>query len=89
MFELANKLIGIYKTFDITKTVIFDPNVYDVLGNPIKKINKNNSKIKKEEIMKNNEENNLNNVINENNINNKINEEEDEEMKGIEEEKNN
>ena len=96
MFELANKLIGIYKTFDITKTVIFDPNVYDVLGNPIKKIsyNKNNShsKIKKEEIMKNNEENNSNvnnNVLNENNINNKINEEEDEEMKGIEEEKNN
>ena len=24
MFELANKLIGIYKTFDITKSVIFD-----------------------------------------------------------------
>ena len=33
MFKLVNKLIRIYKTFDIMKTVIFDPNVYDVLGN--------------------------------------------------------
>ena len=35
MFENANELIGIYKTFDITKVVIFNPNAYDVRGNPI------------------------------------------------------
>ena len=35
MFELANELIGIYKTFDITKVVVFNPNSYDVKGNPI------------------------------------------------------
>ena len=40
MFELANKLIGIYKTFDITKSVIFDPFSFDVKGNQ----NKNNKK---------------------------------------------
>ena len=33
MFELANKLIGIYKTFDITKSVIFDSFSFDVKGN--------------------------------------------------------
>ena len=32
MFELANKLVGIYKTFDITKTITFDPTSYDVTG---------------------------------------------------------
>ena len=26
---------GIYKTFDTTKVVIFNPNSYDVRGNPI------------------------------------------------------
>jgi hypothetical protein len=26
MFELAEKLVGIYKTFDITKTVTINPN---------------------------------------------------------------
>ena len=30
MFELANKLVGIYKTFDITKCITFDPTVYSV-----------------------------------------------------------
>ena len=25
MFELANKLVGIYKTYDITKCITFDP----------------------------------------------------------------
>ena len=25
MFELANKLVGIYKTFDISKTITYDP----------------------------------------------------------------
>ena len=47
MFENANELIGIYKTFDITKVVIFNPNAYDVRGNPIvekKKENKNENK---------------------------------------------
>ena len=49
MFENANELIGIYKTFDITKVVIFNPNAYDVRGNPIvekKKENKNKSENK-------------------------------------------
>lgn len=32
MFELANKLVGIYKTFDITKCITFDPSSYDVSG---------------------------------------------------------
>ena len=41
MFELANKLIGIYKTFDITKSVIFDSFSFDVKGN---QNNKNNKK---------------------------------------------
>ena len=36
MFELANKLVGIYKTFDITKCIVFDPNSYDVKGNRVK-----------------------------------------------------
>ena len=35
MFELANELIGIYKTFDITKVVVFNPNSYDVRGRPV------------------------------------------------------
>lgn len=26
MFELADKLIGIYKTFDVTKTITINPN---------------------------------------------------------------
>ena len=50
MFENANELIGIYKTFDITKVVIFNPNAYDVRGNPIvvkkKKEDKNENKSK-------------------------------------------
>ena len=25
MFELADKLVGIYKTFDVTKTITIDP----------------------------------------------------------------
>ena len=41
MFELANKLIGIYKTFDITKSVIFDSFSFHVKGN---QNNKNNKK---------------------------------------------
>ena len=56
MFENANELIGIYKTFDITKVVIFNPNAYDVRGNPIvikkkkeeKNENKSNSKLLEE-----------------------------------------
>ena len=32
MFENANELIGIYKTFDVTNVVIFNPNAYDVRG---------------------------------------------------------
>ena len=51
MFENANELIGIYKTFDITKVVIFNPNAYDVRGNPIV-INK--KKKEKENIRNNN-----------------------------------
>ena len=48
MFENANELIGIYKTFDITKVVIFNPNAYDVRGNPIieKKEKKENTQSK-------------------------------------------
>ena len=41
MFELANELIGIYKTFDITKVVIFNPNSYDVKGKKIEEKKKN------------------------------------------------
>ena len=29
MFELANKLIGVYKTFDETKTIPFTPDKED------------------------------------------------------------
>ena len=50
MFENANELIGIYKTFDITKVVIFNPNAYDVRGNPIKEQKK---KIKNENSINN------------------------------------
>ena len=49
MFELANELIGIYKTFDITKVVVFNPNSYDVRGRPVI-IEKSKSSKKKEEI---------------------------------------
>ena len=54
MFELANKLIGIYKTFDITKQFVFNPNSYDVRGRPIidktkEKGNKTKEKEDKEE----------------------------------------
>ena len=45
MFELANELIGIYKTFDITKVVVFNPNSYDVRGRPI--IDKTKEKVSK------------------------------------------
>ena len=55
MFENANELIGIYKTFDITKVVIFNPNAYDVRGNPVsnkkkkeKEKEKSNSKLLEE-----------------------------------------
>ena len=51
MFENSNELIGIYKTFDITKVVIFNPNSYDVRGNPIvekKKENENKNENKSE-----------------------------------------
>ena len=48
MFELANELIGIYKTFDITKVVVFNPNSYDVRGRPV--IQEKKSSKKKEEI---------------------------------------
>jgi structural maintenance of chromosome 4 len=27
MFDLANRLIGIYKTFDVTKTILFDNDI--------------------------------------------------------------
>ena len=46
MFELANELIGIYKTFDITKVVVFNPNSYDVKGNLITSGKKKESKTK-------------------------------------------
>ena len=52
MFELANELIGIYKTFDITKVVVFNPNSYDVRGRPIiseKKPSKSKEEIKDKE----------------------------------------
>ena len=39
MFEVANELIGIYKTFDNTKIVIFNPKSYDIKGRKI--VNKN------------------------------------------------
>ena len=48
MFELANELIGIYKTFDITKVVVFNPNSYDVRGRQII-IDKNKGSKSKEE----------------------------------------
>ena len=53
MFENANELIGIYKTFDITKVVIFNPNAYDVRGNPV------SNKKKKEKEKSKNKDNNL------------------------------
>ena len=60
MFELANELIGIYKTFDITKVVVFNPNSYDVRGKPINTVQKKESKIKLEskDIEKENEKEN-------------------------------
>ena len=33
MFELANKLIGIYKTHDITKCLTFDPETCKLKSN--------------------------------------------------------
>ena len=53
MFENANELIGIYKTFDVTKVVIFNPNAYDVRGNPV------SNKKKKEKEKSKNKDNNL------------------------------
>lgn len=44
MFDLANRLIGIYKTFDITKTIYYDNNV-DNYNNSINEL-KSNSVIK-------------------------------------------
>ena len=55
MFELANKLVGIYKTFDITKCIVFDPNSYDVKGNVVK--NDFSGKKKKKKLNKIEEEN--------------------------------
>jgi structural maintenance of chromosome 4 len=73
MFELANELIGIYKTFDITKVVVFDPNSYDVKGRQISSQKSKSSKkqIKKDkdkemEEDKDNKDNNDENVNNEN-----------------------
>ena len=84
MFELANELIGIYKTFDITKVVVFDPNSYDVKGRQIvadksKSSKKDEKKDKEAEENKDNNENNdkmeKNKKIdnNENSNNNEIN----------------
>jgi structural maintenance of chromosome 4 len=71
MFELANELIGIYKTFDITKVVVFDPNSYDVKGRQIssqksksskKQIKKDKDKeIEEDKDKKDNNEENINN----------------------------
>ena len=58
MFELANELIGIYKTFDITKVVVFNPNSYDVKGNQIVEV--------KKKVIKENKENQDNNENKEN-----------------------
>jgi structural maintenance of chromosome 4 len=55
MFELANELIGIYKTFDITKVVVFNPNSYDVRGRPV--IVEKKPSPKKEEEIKTSEDN--------------------------------
>ncbi|SIO73410.1 structural maintenance of chromosome 4 [Babesia microti strain RI] len=45
MFELCNRMIGIYKTFSVTKTVFIDPSKYDdiydnVSGNEKKEVKK-------------------------------------------------
>ena len=47
MYEVANELIGIYKTFDNSKLVIFNPNSFDVRGRKI--VNKNNKNILEKE----------------------------------------
>ena len=38
MFELADKLIGIYKTYDVTKSVAFNPSAFKatLAGQPLK-----------------------------------------------------
>ena len=41
MFELANKLVGIYKTHDITKCITFDPNTCPLKGNKQKELKEN------------------------------------------------
>ena len=51
MYEVANELIGIYKTFDNSKLVIFNPNSFDVRGRKI--VNKNNKNILEKEKEKN------------------------------------
>jgi structural maintenance of chromosome 4 len=42
MFELANRLIGIYKTYDITKCISFNPESYKLDQNDEKKNTSNN-----------------------------------------------
>ena len=64
MFELANELIGIYKTFDITKVVVFNPNSYDVRGRQIVVDKNKGSKSKEEKKEKDKEENKAENKEN-------------------------
>ena len=47
MYEVANELIGIYKTFDNSKLVLFNPNRFDIRGRKI--VNKNNKNILEKE----------------------------------------
>ena len=41
MFELAERLVGIYKTFDITKTVIINPSTLNnsIMDGPVAQAN--------------------------------------------------
>ena len=98
MFELANELIGIYKTFDITKVVVFNPNSYDVRGKPVitEKNKGSKTKIEKKDIEKDkekekeNENENVNQKENENKEENNIDKDKDKEKdKEINEDKEN
>ena len=98
MFELANELIGIYKTFDITKVVVFNPNSYDVRGKPVitEKNKGSKTKIENKDIEKDkekekeNENENVNQKENENKEENNIDKDKDKEKeKEINEDKEN
>lgn len=60
MFELANRLIGIYKTFDVTKTVILNNDIFEVVESD--NLNNNKTKVKENVNIKNENINNINSV---------------------------